>query len=248
MDKKLKYLTLRGMIDISGSTCICSILTPTHIITANCGDSRSVIGGFSKIQDNSEDSCYVTPLSKDHKPKNKLELKRIEDAGGFVQENRVMGELSLSRAFGDFIYKDNRVLPVTEQMVIPVPDVSVWKRLLEENKESDDSPTDRYLLLACDGVWDVLRRDEAIEFIKMSEILNLQKKMKLDELEKKSDDDDDSDFNEGDETPELEIDETIDLSDTPLTTSPLSLAADLVYNTLSLNSSDNISVLIVKIF
>ena len=44
-------------------------------------------------------------LSDDHKPDNEDERIRITDAGGFVQDGRVNGELSLSRAIGDTYYK-----------------------------------------------------------------------------------------------------------------------------------------------
>jgi serine/threonine protein phosphatase PrpC len=45
-------------------------------------------------------------LSEDHKPDNKEELARIEKANHFVEESRVDGNLALSRAIGDFQYKD----------------------------------------------------------------------------------------------------------------------------------------------
>jgi serine/threonine protein phosphatase PrpC len=44
-------------------------------------------------------------LSQDHKPSREDESKRIRDAGGFVINNRVMGELAVSRAFGDVDFK-----------------------------------------------------------------------------------------------------------------------------------------------
>ncbi len=47
-------------------------------------------------------------LSEDHKPENELEKKRIEAAGGTVSENRVNGNLNLSRSLGDFEYKQNK--------------------------------------------------------------------------------------------------------------------------------------------
>lgn len=45
------------------------------------------------------------PLSVDHKPAREDEAQRIRDAGGFVINNRVMGELAVSRAFGDCEFK-----------------------------------------------------------------------------------------------------------------------------------------------
>lgn len=45
-------------------------------------------------------------LSEDHKPDNAGEVKRIEKANHYVEDSRVDGNLALSRAFGDFQYKD----------------------------------------------------------------------------------------------------------------------------------------------
>lgn len=41
----------------------------------------------------------------DHKPAREDEAERIRAAGGFVIGNRVMAELSVSRAFGDSEFK-----------------------------------------------------------------------------------------------------------------------------------------------
>ena len=57
------------------------------------------------------------PLSTDHKPMDTLERERIEAAGGFVEFNRVNGNLALSRALGDFVFKMNDQLPQVEKRI-----------------------------------------------------------------------------------------------------------------------------------
>ena len=89
-------------------------------------------------------------LSEDHKPANESEKSRITAAGGFVTDiggvPRVNGNLNLSRAIGDLKYKMNPALPVEAQIITAHPDV----RIFELTKE------DRFFILACDGIWDVL--------------------------------------------------------------------------------------------
>jgi serine/threonine protein phosphatase PrpC len=93
--------------DTSGCTSVTAIVTPKYIICANAGDSRCVMGidGGAK------------PLSFDHKPSLQIERTRIEAAGGFVQWNRVDGDLAVSRALGDFGYKNRPDLPAKDQRV-----------------------------------------------------------------------------------------------------------------------------------
>lgn len=71
------------------------LITENEIICANVGDSRAVL-----TQD-----LTTYDLSDDHKPDNEDEKVRITDAGGSVQDGRVNGKLSLSRAIGDLSYK-----------------------------------------------------------------------------------------------------------------------------------------------
>jgi len=69
---------------------------------ANAGDSRSVLSRNDR----------PFPMSVDHKPDDIEEKTRITDAGGFVSEGRVNGNLNLSRAMGDLEYKTNTDRPV----------------------------------------------------------------------------------------------------------------------------------------
>ena len=78
-----------------GSTATTVLLMGQRLYCANVGDSRTVLCRNFKI----------VPLSHDHKPTRPDEAKRIKDAGGYIIANRVMGELAVSRAFGDANFK-----------------------------------------------------------------------------------------------------------------------------------------------
>jgi len=117
------------------------------ITIINVGDSRCIIG-----RKNSDFQCMTT----DHKPENKSEEQRIVKAGGFVAKNRVEGHLSVSRSIGDSGYKSDKDLPVEEQKIIPVPDIT------HETVSTDD-----FLLLCCDGIFETAFTNEtATDFIR----------------------------------------------------------------------------------
>ena len=132
--------------DTSGCTSVTAVITPTHIICANAGDSRCCLGTNGTFE----------PMSNDHKPYDPEEKARIEEAGGTVQWKRVDGDLAVSRALGDFQYKGRTDLPPEKQKVSCEPDIKVWPR----------QATDEVLLLACDGLWDVLSNQEAIDAVR----------------------------------------------------------------------------------
>lgn len=78
-----------------GTTLVALLVTQRSLTVANVGDSRAVL-------------CRAgvpLPLSRDHKPKVAAERQRILQAGGFIVDGRVNGDLSLSRALGDFRHK-----------------------------------------------------------------------------------------------------------------------------------------------
>lgn len=124
----------------AGSTASTAILVGDRLLVANVGDSRAVIcrGG------------NAIAVSRDHKPDQTDERQRIEDAGGFVMWAgtwRVGGVLAVSRAFGDRLLK---------QFVVADPEIQ---------EEKVDSALE-FLILASDGLWDVVTNEEAVGMVK----------------------------------------------------------------------------------
>ncbi|BGP58223.1 Protein phosphatase 2C 2 [Rhodotorula sphaerocarpa] len=135
--------------DPSGCTAVSTIITPEmNIVCANAGDSRAVmsVGGEAK------------PLSFDHKPTNEGETSRIVAAGGFVEFGRVNGNLALSRALGDFDFKQSENLDPESQIVTADPDITVHEA----------TPEDEFVVIACDGIWDVLTSQQVIDFVRLA--------------------------------------------------------------------------------
>lgn len=129
----------------SGTTAVASFVTPNKIIFANCGDSRALLCRSKEV-------LFAT---HDHKPYNEEERRRIENAGGTVMIQRVNGSLAVSRALGDYDYKNVTGLLPTEQLVSAEPDLTIIDRTDE----------DEFLILACDGVWDVMSNEEVVSYI-----------------------------------------------------------------------------------
>ena len=134
--------------DCSGATALVALVTPSHVALANCGDCEAVlIAG---------EDWEGLPLSLPHKPTDEGELRRISDAGLTVKDNRVDGILAVSRSLGDFRFKQNAEKPAETQAVTALADVHIHAR----------SDKEVLLLMACDGIWDVLSHSEAAALMK----------------------------------------------------------------------------------
>ena len=108
---------------MSGTTAVAALLTSSHLIVANAGDSRACV-----LRDG-----RVLALSVDHKPDRRDETDRINAAGGFVSHGRILHGLAVSRAIGDREYKldpsaspasPSDALPFTADLVIADPEVT----------------------------------------------------------------------------------------------------------------------------
>ncbi|XP_070507330.1 protein phosphatase 1L-like [Chironomus tepperi] len=125
------------LVDITNKTIIC----------ANVGDSRAVLCNTKG---------NAVQLSYDHKPNNPDELKRIQENGGYVTNKegcwRVSDVLATSRSIGDYPLKLKKV-------IIATPDFQIMKY-----KDFRFFP--KFIILATDGVWDVISNQSACDYVK----------------------------------------------------------------------------------
>lgn len=112
------------------------------LTVANCGDTRVVLSARNR----------VVRLSTDHSPSVPSERDRIQRSGGWVAGDRVIGVLAVSRAFGNFEMKE---------LCPPTPTIA--QVLLRGRPRQRWA---RFLIIACDGLWDVMTDTEAVDLVK----------------------------------------------------------------------------------
>lgn len=96
-------------------------------------------------------------MSFDHKPEDDIERERVEKAGGEVtKDGRINNGLNLSRAIGDHTYKQNKEMSLSEQMITSLPDVLTL---------DIDKVKDKFMVLACDGIWNFMSSQEVCDYI-----------------------------------------------------------------------------------
>jgi protein phosphatase PTC1 len=104
---------------------------------ANAGDARGVLCRGGK----------AVRLTYDHKGSDKQEAKRITDAGGFMMSGRVNGVLAVTRSLGDSSMKE---------FVVGSPYTTETELCVE----------DEFVIIACDGLWDVATDQTAVNKIR----------------------------------------------------------------------------------
>ena len=142
----------------SGSTCIIIIITEEKIICSNCGDSRGIIGKYKNK------NWISFNLSRDHKPNEQDEKKRILSKNGIIEpykdeNNNPIGPdrvwvpndkvpgLAMSRSLGDEMA--HRV------GVTSVPEVIEVEFCIE----------DKFIIVATDGLWEFINSDECVKIV-----------------------------------------------------------------------------------
>jgi len=138
---------LRRNITSSGCTACCCLLQEINgrvIYTAHLGDSRAVLARSGM-------ATRMTSMT-DHKATDLLEAKRVIEAGGHIINDRVNGMLAMTRALGDHVLK----MPMLPNDVVSnVPDIT----------STDLTKQDSFIILACDGIWDVMNDQQAVQLV-----------------------------------------------------------------------------------
>ncbi|XP_028817264.1 integrin-linked kinase-associated serine/threonine phosphatase 2C [Denticeps clupeoides] len=131
-----------------GSTATCMLVVDNVLYVANLGDSRAVLCRSEEGDEGCEKKCVTLALSKEHNPTIYEERIRIQRAGGTVRDGRVLGVLEVSRSIGDGQYK--------RCGVISTPDL----------RRCQLTPSDQFVILACDGLFKVFSPEEAIAYVR----------------------------------------------------------------------------------
>ncbi|KAL9255131.1 putative protein phosphatase 2C 33 [Drosera capensis] len=153
MDRELNHASIDCFC--SGTTAVTLVKQGQCLVIGNIGDSRAVLG----MRDE-KNSLHAVQLTVDLKPNLPAEAQRIRKRRGRVFALRDEPEvarvwmpnsdtpgLAMARAFGDFCLKDFGL--------ISVPDVS-YHHLSEK---------DEFVVLATDGIWDVLSNEEVVDIV-----------------------------------------------------------------------------------
>lgn len=153
----------------SGSTCVSVLIVGNKVFCANVGDSRATLARRKEITSGGAApgqnyKMVGIPLNRDHKADEPDEQARILNAGGRVAAYRDMQGnplgparvwhlnedipgLAMSRSFGD--------QAAAEVGVNAIPEITEMN-LLE---------SDKFMILASDGVWEFISNDQAVNIV-----------------------------------------------------------------------------------
>jgi len=163
-----RWLELSKAEDIdSGTTVLTALLQNNQLIVSNVGDSEAVLCRGGK----------AVPVSVAHNLKsNPMERERLEAMGAKIYKQRLghpalserFFSIAVTRAIGDILYKDEEFTMGKPSGLIATPETKV----LELTQQ------DQFLILACDGLWDVMSHQEACDLV-----LRAQERLRQENLE-----------------------------------------------------------------
>ncbi|CAN1182636.1 Probable protein phosphatase 2C 54 [Linum perenne] len=134
-----------GSLASSGTTALTAMIFGRSMLVANAGDCRAVLSR----------NGVAIEMSSDHRPCSIRERSRVESLGGYVDDGYLNGQLGVTRALGDWHLEG-----------------------MKEDKEGESGPLiaepelklitlthdDEFLIIGCDGMWDVFSSQNAVHF------------------------------------------------------------------------------------
>lgn len=117
-------------------------------MVANVGDCRAVLCRKGRAID----------MSQDHRPTYLSEKRRVEELGGFIDDGYLNGVLSVTRALGDW---DMKLPRGSSSPLIAEP----------EFQQITLTEDDEFLIIGCDGIWDVMSSQQAVSLVRRGSTL-----------------------------------------------------------------------------
>jgi len=139
-------LALADSLDISrssGTTALAALVFGRQLLVANTGDCRAVLCRRG----------IAMEMSRDHRANHAEECERVAASGGYIEDGYLNGVLSVTRALGDWDMK--------------TPDCSTSPLIAEpEFQQAMLSEDDEFLIMGCDGIWDVMTSQHAVGIVR----------------------------------------------------------------------------------
>lgn len=124
----------------SGTMALTVLIFGRSLLVANVGDCRAVLCKRGR----------AVQMSRDHKASCMVERSRIESMGGFVDDGYLNGQLSVARALGDWHLEGLKEGgPLSSE---------------PEMRQAELTEEDEFLIIGCDGLWDVFSSQDAVSF------------------------------------------------------------------------------------
>ncbi|XP_074281209.1 putative protein phosphatase 2C 27 [Silene latifolia] len=133
-----------GSSQSSGTTAITAMIFGRSLLVANAGDSRAVLSRRG----------LALEMSKDHRPFCRNERTRVEALGAYVEDGYLNGQLAVTRALGDWHLDGMKQKDGNDGPLSAEPEL----KLITLSKE------DEFLIIGCDGIWDVFSNQNAVDF------------------------------------------------------------------------------------
>ncbi|XP_051224554.1 probable protein phosphatase 2C 2 [Lolium perenne] len=127
----------------SGTTALTALIFGRQLLVANAGDCRAVLCRKG----------VAVEMSCDHRPTHDAELQRVTDCGGYIEDGYLNGVLSVTRALGDW---DMKMPQGSQSPLIAEP----------EFRQTILSEDDEFLIIGCDGIWDVMTSQHAVTLVR----------------------------------------------------------------------------------
>ncbi|KMT03608.1 hypothetical protein BVRB_8g192810 [Beta vulgaris subsp. vulgaris] len=130
----------------SGTTALTAMIFGRSLLVANAGDTRAVLSRRG----------VALEMSQDHRPCSVDERMRVESLGGYVEDGYLNGQLGVTRALGNWHLEGMKHVDRMGGPLSAEPEL----KLVTLTKE------DEFLIIGCDGIWDVFSNHNAVDFVR----------------------------------------------------------------------------------